>query len=153
MTMTTEEREAVEYLRRTEFSRGYHVTERYLRMAIHIIDRLTTPAPPATPGGDTDALVEEAQWVASYTSYPDETKVMPQSLSHRRVSECWREAKPLLRRLADALAEAKQDTARWREYAEHQEWCRYCGEDGVDQCSDGKPLKDAARRGAQEGGT
>ena len=32
----------------------------------------------------------------------------------------------------------------WREYAGHQEWCRYCGEDGVKQCDKGRPLQEEA---------
>jgi hypothetical protein len=127
MTMTTEEREAVEYLRRAQFSRGYHVTERYLRMAIHIIDRLTTPAPPATPAGDTDALI--AHWRETSAAY---------AAANTR-SEWVRLADSMCARgdrLADALAEANKRLAYYEAVKSAQ-----------------VPFDRAARRGAQEGDT
>lgn len=58
-------------------------------------------------------------------------------------------------RLKDALRAARQRIAEvegerdaWRAFAEHQEFCSTCGEDGVRHCYDGRTLQDAARRAA-----
>lgn len=38
------------------------------------------------------------------------------------------------------LCEAESDAERWRSWASHQEWCRWCAEDSPLNCSDGAPL-------------
>lgn len=47
--------------------------------------------------------------------------------------------------LRSQVERGEQAIAAWQDFASHQEWCRSCAEDGVDSCSEGKALRDAAR--------
>jgi hypothetical protein len=125
MSMTTEEREAVQWLRgKVRWDDGEGSPERVL---LALIDRLTTPAPPATPAGDTDALI--AHWRETSAAY---------AAANTR-SEWVRLADSMCARgdrLADALAEANKRLAYYEAVKSAQ-----------------VPFDRAARRGAQEGDT
>jgi hypothetical protein len=112
------------------------------------LSRLTSP--PLPDAGDTDALVEEANQghAAGYDG--------------KRCTGCGSLWPCLSRRLADALAAAKQDTARL-DWLDTQRWEAgdrdgnnppdYCQWDVQGQTWDVRSAIDAARRGAQEGDT
>jgi hypothetical protein len=150
MTMTTEEREAVQWL---DVQERMHAgiwpgpdTDQHLRVLLALVFRLTTPAPPATPAGDTDALVEEARkqatWMEQVTNDPD-----AMARSHSLVYEPPGVCVPLLRRLADALTryEALAVQARQHEQTE------YASPDLYRHAASHIVSALAARRGAQEG--
>jgi hypothetical protein len=53
-----------------------------------------------------------------------------------------------LRLSTDALAAAEREREAWQDFANHQIWCRTCGEDGVRQCDVGQALHEAANPSA-----
>jgi hypothetical protein len=80
-----------------------------------LVDRLTTPAPPATPAGDTDALVEKMRTLLGNLRMHLSPLVTQRDIYDAR--DTLDAIDLACSELADALAEAKQDTAdaeRWR---------------------------------------
>jgi hypothetical protein len=158
MTMTTEEREAVEtarcwFVEAADEGGPLTGSDRFsafgaVPVLLALVDRLTTPAPPATPAGDTDALISVARTVCSPMVSANEGN--------------FRALQKHCADLADALAEAKQDTARL-DWLDTQRWEAgdrdgnnppdYCQWDVQGQTWDVRSAIDAARRGAQEGDT
>lgn len=62
-----------------------------------------------------------------------------------RIGDEWEECYDAVARFHQEAIERERKTANaWRDYAEHQEWCRYCAEDGTESCDKGRELKQIA---------
>jgi hypothetical protein len=83
----------------------------------------------------------------------DELESATVKLSHGGKPIPWREnanrydkarsaVEALFSRATEERDRLREEHDAWKAFAQHQEWCRYCGEDGVPSCVEGNALRE-----------